>query len=36
MIGATIFLVLLIALVGKMVWDVQMAKLQRWIDDVDQ
>ena len=36
MIGATIFLVLVIALVAKMVWDVQMAKINRFLKDIER
>ena len=36
MIGATIFLVLIILLVGKMVWDVQMAKVKRFINELER
>ena len=34
MIGATVFLVLVMLLVGKMVWDVQIAKIKRFINFV--
>jgi hypothetical protein len=35
-IAATIFLVLVIALVAKMVWDVQMAKINRFFKEIER
>jgi hypothetical protein len=36
MIGATIFLILLATLVAKMVWDVQVAKVKRILNEVER
>lgn len=36
MIGATVFLVLVILLVGKMVVDVQIAKVKRVIKEIEK
>jgi hypothetical protein len=36
MIGATIFLVVVIALVTKMVWDVQMVKIDRFFKEIER
>lgn len=36
MIGATIMLILIAMLVAKMVWDVQMAKIKRFFEDIDR
>ena len=36
MIGATVFLVLVMLLVGKMVWDVQIAKVKRFINELER
>lgn len=35
-IAATIFLVLIIALIAKMVWDVQMVKIDRFFKEIER